>query len=131
MQLREYIDDTEDYINIQVGNVKLKTKVCFLVYACFLKLISCILFLQLDNHRNQLIQVLTNFSLWIVSGPIHSQASTRNTHMDCLCVLTCCSCLVFSLFSAVRALSEFRDCLFIHIFLGGWNIWRKHPIHME
>jgi hypothetical protein len=63
MQLREYIDDTEDYINIQVGNVESNAEVCFLVYAFFLALNLCILFLQLDNHRNQLIQVLTIFSL--------------------------------------------------------------------
>ena len=36
MQLLEYIDDTEDYINIQVGNAESITEVCFLVYAFFL-----------------------------------------------------------------------------------------------
>ncbi|KAJ6898674.1 Magnesium transporter mrs2-like protein [Populus alba x Populus x berolinensis] len=55
--LREYIDDTEDYINIQVGHVESNAEVCFLVYAFFLTLNLCILFLQLDNHRNQLIQL--------------------------------------------------------------------------
>ena len=61
MQLREYIDDTEDYINIQVGNVESNAEVCFLVYVFFRTLTLCILFLQLDNHRNQLIQVLYDF----------------------------------------------------------------------
>ena len=61
MQLREYIDDSEDYINIQVGNFESNAEVCFLVYVFFLTLNLCILFLQLDNHRNQLIQVLYDF----------------------------------------------------------------------
>jgi hypothetical protein len=61
MQLREYIDDTEDYINIQGGNVESNAEVCFLVYVFFRTLTLCILFLQLDNHRNQLIQVLYDF----------------------------------------------------------------------
>uniref|UniRef100_A0A6N2M1V6 Magnesium transporter n=1 Tax=Salix viminalis TaxID=40686 RepID=A0A6N2M1V6_SALVM len=44
--LREYIDDTEDYINIQVGNAESIT--------------------ELDNHRNQLIQL----ELYLSSGTV-------------------------------------------------------------
>ena len=56
-QLREYIDDTEDYINIQVT-------FCVCVLVCFYHSVSKVFFfvflsfaVQLDNHRNQLIQV--------------------------------------------------------------------------
>ncbi|KAH8495673.1 hypothetical protein H0E87_018739, partial [Populus deltoides] len=64
--LREYIDDTEDYINIQGGNVESNAEVCFLVYVFFRTLTLCILFLQLDNHRNQLIQL----ELYLSSGTV-------------------------------------------------------------
>lgn len=61
MQLREYIDDTEDYINIQVDDVeieKLNKRNSFGLCMCPLIFAK---FFQLDNHRNQLIQVLDLF----------------------------------------------------------------------
>lgn len=72
-QLREYIDDTEDYINIQVKGwtwtrrLKSQTSLWFYTYISVWNMHTKmpsfwrILYLQLDNHRNQLIQVL---SLW-------------------------------------------------------------------
>jgi magnesium transporter len=113
MQLREYIDDTEDYINIQVGNVKLKTKVCILVYACFLKLNSCILFLQLDNHRNQLIQVLTIFSLWIVLG-VWDPFSLTSKHTQHAYGLFMCFDLLFML--------SFHFLLQLELFLSSGTV---------
>ena len=63
LQLREYIDDTEDYINIQVTNWNWDIKFELIdpvkwveIHICCSKHTSCS-FLQLDNHRNQLIQV--------------------------------------------------------------------------
>lgn len=70
LQLREYIDDTEDYINIQVANFEIESlqlidhifkPVRFFFFFHFFFEIQLNIkypFLQLDNHRNQLIQVL-------------------------------------------------------------------------
>lgn len=68
LQLREYIDDTEDYINIQVANFEIeslqlidhifKPVQFFFLFFFEIRLHIKYLFLQLDNHRNQLIQVL-------------------------------------------------------------------------
>jgi len=57
-QLREYIDDTEDYINIQVTF----SDVCACWYVLTIQFLIFFVSLssfgvQLDNHRNQLIQV--------------------------------------------------------------------------
>lgn len=57
MQLREYIDDTEDYINIQVMNEQ--QQLLQFITMC-LSLTTFDMGLQLDNHRNQLIQVMYN-----------------------------------------------------------------------
>ncbi|KAG2545984.1 hypothetical protein PVAP13_9KG025900 [Panicum virgatum] len=64
--LREYIDDTEDYINIQVT-------FCVCVLVCFYHSVSKVFFfvflsfaVQLDNHRNQLIQL----ELFLSSGTV-------------------------------------------------------------
>lgn len=57
LQLREYIDDTEDYINIQVTH-KQFIWLLFLLLNEWHIIRAKLSILQLDNHRNQLIQVL-------------------------------------------------------------------------
>lgn len=65
MQLREYIDDTEDYINIQVLDSSILN-----FYGNILKFsdITCASIFQLDNHRNQLIQVLfSSYAVYLIT----------------------------------------------------------------
>ncbi|CAN1310128.1 Magnesium transporter MRS2-2 [Linum perenne] len=83
--LREYIDDTEDYINI-----------------------------QLDNHRNQLIQVLlpapfifSIFTLYIETLP------------------------KFSLGPEAGVVFKFRHSVFVNIFFGGRDIWHEYTLRLE
>ncbi|CAN1827839.1 Magnesium transporter MRS2-2 [Linum perenne] len=85
LELREYIDDTEDYINI-----------------------------QLDNHRNQLIQVLlptpfifSIFTLYIETLP------------------------KFSLGPAAGVVFKFRHSVFVNIFFGGRDIWHEYTLRLE
>lgn len=82
-QLREYIDDTEDYINIQVMFlVKYMGCWCGPFHPWSTTYFSSS-YLQLDNHRNQLIQVILKAqTLWFALWTVHFRHSCAcNKHM--------------------------------------------------
>ncbi|KAH9764633.1 Magnesium transporter MRS2-2 [Citrus sinensis] len=80
LELREYIDDTEDYINIQVANFEIESlqlidpifKPVLFFFLFEIRLNIKYPFLQLDNHRNQLIQLELFLSSGTVSLSIYS-----------------------------------------------------------
>ena len=133
MQLREYIDDTKDYINIQVIIISLKTQnyiwtvepctMIFFYYFFFFRLSGLYAsILKLDNYRNQLIQVCYSSFYYFERLKKNLYAAFFLLLFDNVTIVSDPQILFYLVF-AVGALFMFRKCLFIHLFSGDCIIW--------
>lgn len=125
LQLREYIDNTEDYINIQVSQLARKLMYDWYVVSTWILL-----------GLKQIYPV--KFSAWqsqesVDSGKSDAPSSSSGTEL----ILVSKNCIINSVVImltfviAVRALSQLWNRVFSHLLIGGCNIWYEHSIYME
>ena len=132
LQLREYIDDTEDYINIQVTySLNLLCQIPSWVAYQY-----CVIWIKLCFRSLTIIEIswfrCSNLPVLCITyiRAFFSFPDDISKSWNVL-VLVLVFYIIFCSMAAVGALSKFRNRLFIHLFFSCWNIWHEYPIYLE